>query len=345
MILVNLLPSFAKIGGDKLITLILKAINERFYSTDLIYNFETKQPTTRLTLLLPGKGCSWALGKSGGCTMCGFSQSVREIGKKFTDRNLLSLYETAEIATRKQKPKILTIYNAGSFINNTEISSNVQMAICQKVEKHPTIEILLIETRAEFVTEEKIKTLKKSLGKKNLIVALGLEAQDDKIRNIYINKGLTKKTFEKAVKIIRESGAKPFAYVFIKPIFLTEKQAIEEAIKTAKYAFDCGTEEIAFESAFVQPGTLMEKLYKQKKFTPPWLWSIIEVIKKTRDLGNVRIGGFEDEPPPIAIPSNCPKCSENIKKALQRYRENNDIDELSGLNCFCKEKWKKAIKL
>jgi archaeosine synthase beta-subunit len=344
MFLINSLPLFAKLGGKKFIDSLLNMIKERFYGIDLIYDFEKKQPVIRLTLLLPGKGCSWACSESGGCTMCGFPQKVKNIGKKFTKKNLISLYETAETVTLKSKPAILTIYNAGSFINNNEIPFETQKEICQRVKNHPTIQTLLIESRAEFVTEERIKPLKNALGSKKLIVAIGLEAQDDKIRNEYIHKGLSKETYEKAIKTIKKMGIKSSTYVFIKPIFLSEKEAIEEAVKTAKYAFECGTNEVDFESAFIQPNTLMEKLYKQKKFTPPWLWSIIEVIKRTYNLGNIHIGGFDDEPPPVAIPRNCSNCSERISDILQNYRENHDINLFNNLSCPCEKEWRKIVK-
>ena len=65
------------------------------------------------------------------------------------------------------------------------------------------------------------------------------------------------------------------------------KTSIKEAINTAKYAFSVGSDEVAFESAFIQEGTCMEKMYRENKFKPPWLWSVIEVIKQTHDLGSI----------------------------------------------------------
>lgn len=351
MSIIELLPSLInntkKIAGRKGAQFILNLVSrkEQFYYLDSIYDFEEKKTIRRLVLLLPGKGCAWAQ-KTGGCTMCGFSQKIRQIGKNFTSKDLVALYKTAEIMTTENNPFMLTIYNGGSFINDYEISLETQKKICQLIKNHPTIKKLFIESRAEFVTAEKIKTLKKELGEKELVVAIGLEAQDDKIRNIYINKGLSKETYEKAIKTIKQNGAKALTYVFIKPIYLGEREAIDEAIKTAEYAFKIGkTDEIAFESAFIQEGTLMEKLYREKKFKPPWLWSIIEVFKKTKHLGPIHLGGFQDEPPPIAVPSNCPRCSKKIKEGLQIYRETNNARIFDNFYCDCKKEWQKIVKL
>lgn len=246
--------------------------------------------------------------------------------------------------TKKDEVKTISIYNAGSFINNEEISEKVQLEIFKKLKRHPTIKNILIESRTEYINNKKILTLKNILGEKKLIIAMGLETQDDKIRNDYIKKGLSKPKYENAIKILKKNRAIIATYILIKPIYLSEREAIEEAVKSAKYAFSAGTNEVIFESSFVQQYTIMEQLYNEKKFTPPWLWTIIEVLKRTNNLGYVRLGGFSDEPPPIAIPFNCKKCSPKIEQSLYDYRENNDIRIFDNLHCDCKKEWEKIIK-
>jgi len=343
-ILLPILEITKKILGEEVSRSLLGlfAGRERFFFTDYIYEFQEKKAMPRLTLLLPGKGCEWAK-KTGGCTMCAFGKRALEIGKRFSSKDLLSLYEIAIILTQKDQPFNLSIYNGGSFLNDSEISPEVQLEICRKFYDHPSLKKLLVESRVEFITSKKIQSIKNILKEKTLVIGIGLEAENDKIRNVYIRKGLTKKDYERTVQILKENGVRVLTYVFIKPIYLTEKEAIEEAIKTVEYAFKVGTDEVALESAFVQRGTLMEKLFQENKFKPPWLWSIIEVIKKTHNLGSVQIGGFEDEPSPIAIPSNCPRCSSKIKSLLQQYRETHDINLFNNLKCDCRKLWEKEI--
>ena len=133
-------------------------------------------------------------------------------------------------------------------------------------------------------------------------------------------------------------------YVFLKPIGLSEKAAIQEAEETITYAFNKGSKEVALEAAFVQEGTVMEKLFNLGKYRPPWLWSVIEVVKKTYHLGFVHVGRFNDEPAPIAVPSNCPLCTDRVSAAIQRYRENHSLKELESLSCECQKEWKKILK-
>lgn len=348
MLILQILPLFLqivnKILGQKramdILNLIVK--NQIFFYIDKIYDFVEKKTISRLTLFLPAKGCEWAI-KTGGCTMCAFGKRFQEIGKNFSAKDLLALYKISTNLTIHEQPLNLTIYNGGSFLNDNEVPFKTQLEICQKVKDSPSIKKLLIESRVEFIAEQKIKALKRILGNKSLIIGIGLEAEDDKIRNIFIKKGLSKKDYEKAIRLLKENGVKVLTYVFLKPIYLTEKEGIEEAIRTIEYAFKAGTDEVAIEAAFIQEGTLMAKLFKENRYKPPWLWSIIDVIKKTYNSGPIHIGGFKDEPSPIVIPSNCPQCSPKIKNLLQEYRETHSIDLFNDLKCDCYELWKKEM--
>jgi len=335
-----------KILGEEIATDFLNLVikNEKFFNIEEIYDFQERKTCKRLILLLPGKGCEWAK-KTGGCTMCALSKKCQEIGKNFSGNDLISLCKIAIDLTTKKRPINLTIYNGGSFLNNKEIPEEAQLKICRMVEKDPSIKKLFIESRVEFIDEQKIKSLKKELKNKTLIIGIGLESQDDKIRNTFIRKGLNKKDYEEKIKLLKENGVKIISYVFLKPIYLSEKEAIEEAIKTIDYAFKAGTDEVALEIAFIQEGTVMEKLFRENKYKPPWLWSVIEVIKKTYNLGPINVGGFGDTPPPIAISSNCNLCSSKIKDSLQQYRETHNINLLNDLRCSCYKLYKKEIEI
>jgi radical SAM enzyme (TIGR01210 family) len=344
-ILPPLLQLINRIAGEKAAINFLNLVTKerKFFFIDKIYNFTQKAPVTRLTVLLPGKGCEWAI-KTGGCTMCAFWRRAQEIGKYFSGNDLYALLQIAINLTKTNQPFIVSIYNGGSFLNEKEIPFGTQLKICEEISNHFSIEEIFIESRVEFINKERIKILKNRLGRKKLIIGIGLEAQDDKIRNVFIKKGLNKKDYENSVKLLKENEIKVLTYVFLKPVYVGEREAIKEAIKTIEYAFKIGTDEVALESGFVQEGTLIAKLFKEKKYKPPWLWSIIEVIKRTYNIGPVHIGGFRDEPPPIAIPQNCPSCSSRIEYLLQKYKETHDIGLFNNLECDCYEIWKKEVK-
>lgn len=313
-------------------------VAENFFFIDEIYDYNP-----RWIQLLPGKGCAWAK-KSGGCYMCGFKKKTDEFVGQFTDDDIIELFREAEVMTQSQQPQKIAIYNGGSFLNDEEISHKVQSEICIKISLHPTIETLMVESRPEFVTEQKIAYLISLLGKKRLQVGIGLECENDKVRTRCIHKGFLKVDYERAAKVLKDNGAELFTYIFIKPLYLSEKGAIEEAIKSVKYAFEVGSKEVSLSCAFIQEGTRMEEEYEKGNFHPPWLWSIIEVVKQTYRFGSVHIGSFKDEPPPIAIPHNCDKCSAKIEMLFEKYNKTHDLKLLENLDCECKKDWEKVIK-
>jgi len=330
---------------DDWISLIANKLNLTFSYVDRIYDSIERKPIHRWILLFPGSGCSWAKSEHGGCFMCGFKSRIDEITKdiRLSPRELIEIYKAAKSMAAEETPENLTIYNGGSFLNNNEIPLEVQLEICEDVSSIPSIKTLFVESRPEFVTEEKISLLVSKSGSKKLKVGLGLECVSDDIREKCVNKGLLKKDYEKAVKHLRNNGAEVLTYVFIKPLYITEREAISEAIRTTNYAFQVGSNEVTLEAALVQKGTKMEEVYRKGNFRPPWLWSVIEVLKATYQLGTVNVGDFTDEPPPIAIPYNCEKCSSKIESLFQQYKENHDVGVFDNIDCDCKSSWGESL--
>jgi len=333
------------VGQEMAKNILFKLAKERFFYTEKIFSPDLQKTINRLIVLLPGKGCWWAKQKNGGCTMCGFKEKLKEIkSNHYSTWDIVSLFKIALELTDENYSEIV-IFNGGSFLNDGEISLLAQEKITYLANQSSSLQTLYVESRPEFVTKDKIRKLVKILRNKKLKVGIGLEAVTNIIRNKNINKGITLEQYEKAVKVLIDEHAEVLTYVFLKPIYVSEKEAIKEAIRTIKYAFKKGTKEIALESAFIQERTIMANLFHQGIYQPPWLWSIIEVLKKTYELGFVYIGNFNDEPPPIAIPFNCLLCNEKIMEQIQRYRENHSLNELKYLHCKCKTKWRKEISL
>lgn len=315
-----------------------------FSYVDEVFDIKKNKRVPRWVLLLPGSGCSWAK-ESGGCYMCGFKTKIDRVnhGKQASTVKLMTIYRLGKLLISEESPRILTIYNGGNFFNEEEIPLSVQQEISRDVAKSPSIETLLVESRPEFITEEKIKSLTSFLNGKKLKVGIGLESVTDYVRDKCIHKGFSREDYETSVEILKANGTEILTYIFLKPLYLTEQESIEEAIKTIKYAFFIGSNEIALESAFIQEGTKMEEFYLQGKFQPPRLWSIIEVAKRTSHLGPIHIGGFEDEPPPLDVPHNCERCSERITNLFKEYNKNPDIRLLEDTYCKCKTEWMREI--
>ncbi len=329
----------------ELMTLVDKSQVD-FSRIDRIFDVHYGRTVTRWTLLLPGTGCSWVRKSHGGCTFCGYHLAIDKAtaGKLFSREELLGFCQIGRSVFGGQLPENLTIYMGGNFTNDQEIPPDAQVAICQMVQDDSTITSLLIETRVEHIREDRIRELSNALGQgKTLRIGIGLESQDDKIRQQVINKGLTKRAYERAIDILHQHSVEVLTYVFIKPMTLTEQEAIEEAVATVQYAHEAGSDQIALEAALIQKDTPMGNAYERGEFNPPWMWSILEVLKRTHPLGNVQIGKFKDEPPPLAGPKNCDQCTLRFHQLFDQYRISHDLAVFEGIHCSCQEKWQKYL--
>jgi len=245
-----------------------------------------------------------------------------------------------------EKPGLMLIYNGGSYFNNDEVPLIMQKWIFEKVvNKYPSIRNILVESRPEFIKAEKLEEMKSIMGRKcSLSVAIGLECQSDEIRKHSINKGFSKHDYNRAVELLKGFGVHVMTYVFLKPLMLTEREAIREAIATIKYAFAHKSDSVALQAAFIQEGTVMCRFYKDGKFSLPWLWSIIAVVKKCANLGPIHIGSFHDEPSPIAVPYNCSNCNDRGMELIAVYNKTHDVSVFDGLSCKCRKLWEKEVK-
>ncbi|MBN1325580.1 hypothetical protein JW977_01180 [Candidatus Falkowbacteria bacterium] len=298
-----------------------------FSFIDEVFDPLQKKLVKRWVLELPGAGCEWYK-KTGGCTMCGFNQSTYKFtfgGHLYPHFIFMLLFYYAYSLVKKQKPEQLVIYNGGSFLSDKEIPLKTQLAILRFVKKHPTLQKIMVESRAEFATPEKLRQYHPAIFGKKLEIAFGLESANNEVRNKCLKKGLGREVFENAVKDTKSFGFQAFAYVFLKPHCLNEEEAVNDAINSIRYCFDKDIDEVSLSCAFVQKGTPLHALYQRGEFQPPTLRSIVRVIEATHLFGPVRIGSFDDEPPPLAKPSNNDDTDLLYEQAIHLYRRTHDV--------------------
>jgi len=299
----------------------------------------------RVVIFLTSNGCEWAKKAAHGCIMCGHiaKQSYYDNDQITSSEHIVQFKKVIKTIDFKKYP-LLSIFNNGSFFNEREIGSEARKIILEQIAEISDIKMLVIESRPEFVTEDKILEVKRILPYLHVEVAMGLELKSDLFRRVCLNKGFSLAQYERAASIITKS-LKLRSYVFLKPPYLSEKESIDEAIDTINHAFAIGSTTVSLEAATVQDYTLLKLLYENKKFTPPWLWSIIDVIKKSNkpDHRNLFVGLFEFYPSPEIVPYNCPKCSDIILEKLRLYNRTKNIEAFEDINCNCKIAWEKEI--
>jgi hypothetical protein len=299
------------------------------------YDFFEYAAIESFTIILRTAGCQWRK-----CKMCGYwLESMKDV----TQADILVQFERA----LKMSPKgdfMLKIFTSGSFFDEREISEDTRKEMRRMLEKRNEIAKLIVETRPEFVSEDKIEDC---IGaSRNFEVAIGLETSNDFVRNSYINKGFSFDDYRHAVKMIKGCGATVKTYLLLKPPFVSEKRAIEDVIRSAEEISDY-TSSISLNLSNVQKGTEVEDLWQKKYYRPPWLWSAVEAMKEIKRR-NEDLVLLSD---PVGAgykrgPHNCGKCDRRVKEAIKRFNVTQDLSAFEGIDCECKckEAWKELIR-
>jgi radical SAM enzyme (TIGR01210 family) len=330
--------------------LLHKQIPQKNYSTAKVPvpteiredNFKGKN-YKRAVMYLMSNGCEWALKDGNGCTMCGHlvkqTRRTRKISAEEFYHQFISEFKTIDF----NKYPLLNLYNNGSFLNDNEMPEAAMKKILETVNHHPGIKMLVLETRPEFVTEDKIQEIKRLLPDKHVEIAMGLEIKDDFYRRVCINKGFSLEQYTQAAEIITKS-LHLRTYVLLKPPFLSEKEAVDHAVETINYAHTAGSTTVSLEACTIQDYTLVKYLADKNLYRTPWLWSILEVVKSTVGPGKTVIGLFRFFPSPKVVPYNCDKCSNSVMEAIRQYNRTLKTNTFNQLTCECKIEWEKEIK-
>jgi radical SAM enzyme (TIGR01210 family) len=306
---------------------------------DLLYS----GPGRTIFMVLPTPGCAWALSGSGGCSMCSYvadsplqkvtAQELVEIFQENLQRHVNNIEITGPIAVK--------IFVSGSFLNPEEIPSDARQKIFQILDKYSEIEEVVVESRPEYIIGNVIRECSEAIPNKIFEVAIGLETANELIREQRINKGFTNQNFEKSMEVINKLKSdfkvKAKVYLLVKPILTSEREAIEDAVRSAIYAEEKGVDRISFCPATIHKGTLMEVLWRKGSYQPPWIWSVLEITRRVREALNIPVimdtAGFGTRRGPY----NCKKCNSKIKEMIIESNLYQNIP--AEVDCECKNQW------
>lgn len=320
----------------------------------LKYSNINKKSELALTVTLSPTGCEWA--QNGGCTMCG------EFEGSYKERKLIQdpKFHISQFAMAISNPQIwktaklenhdiswLRINQEGNFFNEAEMNRVAQFAILNLASHIHEIKKITVESRPQYLTEDVISNVAQIFEGSgiNFEIGMGFEAKNEVIRNICINKQEKNSDFVQAVALLKRYGISPLAYIIIKPPFLTEAEAIDEAVETAHFAYEIGFERISFEPMSIHPYTLVDALRQTGDYSAPWLWSVVEIVKRCSDISDiVGIGGVGYYPIPSSYAHNhCSQdneCNEQFLKVIMEYNRTRDVSVFNELSCECEVKWK-----
>lgn len=297
----------------------------------------------RLIIYMRSHGCEWMLNNpNGGCTMCGHLAGTSQ-GEDIPAELYIKQFDDIISYINLDNIPMICIYNAGSFFNDKEMPPTVREHIYRKLAAIKSIETIIFESRPEYISSDKMETMRRLLPNHRIEIGIGLETTNDYIRFMCLNKGFAIDEFKKVIPVLKQYDIQFLAYILLKPPFVNEKTAIEDAISSINWAFKNGVDVVSLEPVSVQKNTLVHLLYSMNLYRPPWIWSVLSVVKGVKENGLLRIGGFEFFPPPDVYTHNCPTCNDVCMQAINLYNVTNDIeiiDKALNYPCAdCKEIW------
>jgi len=299
----------------------------------------------RLLIVLRTNGCTYNI-----CTMCGFNQHTSKTSA-ITSDNLIEQFIRSVENTDFAKNDIeqIDILTPGSFLDDREVNQEFRIKAMCMISKIPQIRKILIESRCEFINYNKLNILSNIIRKDQIIeLAIGVESSNDYVRNKILKKGLEWQHLEKIIEICYRNNMEFQSYLLIKPPTLSESEAINDSVKSAKDVAALANKHnvpfrIAFQPVFITRNTLLERKYNAGEYNLLNLWSVIEVIKRTYHIGIIFVGLSDESLSDNRKPESCPLCTKKNYNAIEEFNGNQDIKIFNSLSCTCKVLWEKNI--
>ena len=300
----------------------------------------------RLMLVLRTAGCAYAKQTGGGCTVCGF---INHADESIGDDEIYAQLEQVLSVAPMDGVRELDLLTLGSFLNDDEVSPELRERLLTRIAAIDQLKRVSFESRAEYVTVDKLRRARSILANVTVEFGIGLESADDHIRNVVIRKDLSREQFEGVAECVHQSGSHLLVYLLIKPPHLSEAEAIGDAVASARYVFETAQRfnlraRVAFEPVFICEQTPLERLYKKSEYRLVNLWSVIEIIRQVHQSGDIFVGLSDENLSFDRLPSSCVKCQERLVAAIEAFNGTQDYAPLAELDCDCKASWAALVE-
>jgi archaeosine synthase beta-subunit len=280
-------------------------------------------------------GCTWD--HAGGCTMCNYG-----FGDDIDLPTAVQSVRTA-LETLTKPADELMVSPSGGMWDPREVPTDALIPI-YKLAADAKPRRFFVETRAETVSEERVRELKKAFPDIELAVELGLESSHDAVLAFCVNKGSSSKQFERAAEVLRAHGIHVYANVSLGTAFLDRPTAVHDAVATVRWALSHGATNAVVFPLHVKPFTLLEFLHRHGRYRSVSLWDLVEVLYVLGpDLSpRVEIAWYKsyyDTADKVTTsPVGCDRCTERLVEELDHYRATQRYEvvaELEGTRCEC----------
>jgi len=291
------------------------------------------------------RGCKYD--HRGECTMCNYGAST-----PVTPADMVEYVRQGLVAINLagDESTTLLVSPSGSMFDEWEVPAEARRGIFALVGA-TACNTFICETRAEDLTAEAIQHYSLVLGKRTLYVEMGLESANPWVLKYCVNKALALTKYSGAIQLLHAHQVNAIANVLLGPAFLTQREAIADTVYSVRWAFAQGIDKCVLFSAHVKRWTLLQWLWEHDLYTPPSLWSLVEVL---RQLGpqlapRVTIAWYKVytelegiEANILSSPTTCPVCLPHVMSLLDAYSDTSDfaiVEQLGAFRCTCHEAW------
>lgn len=179
----------------------------------------------RLVVVLQGFPCSW-----GRCSFCPFvlEQSVRSGEVIETNKRILD--EAYRIA-REFNPERISVFNGSSFF---ELPVDTLLRLPPLTRGR----VVDVEARSEQVWLEGLLSLLRLLEARKLVVRVGFEVWDEKLRNEYLCKGMPQSEVYRLARLRREARKRGLPLEFLVYVLFGIEGVGEEEVKRSVQEFN-----------------------------------------------------------------------------------------------------------
>ncbi|MBM3473250.1 MAG: hypothetical protein FJX75_08290 [Armatimonadetes bacterium] len=291
-------------------------------------------PCRRSIIAIPSRGCRFAADPRTTCTHCA-AYASRLLAGDLAAEDIIGQCAAQLSSLDGKLAPVVCLYVNGNFLDPAEMDDDSRRGILNLVAERPKVRKIIVECRPELVTLDAVREVRGQLPDREIEVGLGYDSATEAVRELCLNKPVPPGCLQTAIETLHRVGMRALVYASVKPPFLTEQEAIADAVRTVNEAFDLAADAVSLEPVAVQRGTLVDLLHQRGAYTPASLWDLVTAIRQTHHRGTIKVGGEVFDPAPVVAPANCGRCDATVHAALRTFSGTQDIGCLDGLHCDC----------
>jgi radical SAM enzyme (TIGR01210 family) len=230
----------------------------------------------------------------------------------------------------------VSVGNEGSVLDAATLPSDQLQTVLRRCAGHAGVSSIVLETRAEFATEQTIEKVQRWIVPCSLTLKIGLESADDELRERILLKRMDRHAFERTVELMGRRGIRLSSYVLLKASpWHDDAQGRADALATCDYLThlcrEAGVElELRVNSMYRARGSRWSRWAAAAGWIPPSIFDLAEVLMQAAKPGVALFAGLSEEG--LATPDGHYEARPDYlpwaRERLEQFNETGDLELL-----------------